>query len=530
MSHKLRLYPIKLPDRKPLMAEIGWDDDDIRPERRRFVIDTFAIFKRDPESWENLKPINEILASLDHDEAQYLVRLFVQAKRAIMGVTDRTSLINAIVAIDEVVAKTFKRLELSRRIYEFIINDPNIAEPDLTDVGKRVQDTPEKTFLKPEYDQLKTIIIITKLLFPIFGEIIDKVTNIDDSSNDTKEIMAFGIMNTLLRTDFNEITLKLQKYIDGLVSKSMTDDPMTSFRGLTQSSMTADRLAKMIVKAGVNFDLYKKGGNIIMLLVVSLKRSVQNDSSGTGKKVMYKAMFVPEKGEDGRNISIMEHESHVLKEPLEVPIIVELSVDHFIKNYLEQNNISTEVFERIVRYYKTTTLPPTIVNEWLIGLFIADPIGSAYCVKYMNIDMFSKLASIIQIYAIRMGFGSIAPILTMIPSGIRKTVADDVDNFIITGGLLPGVINYYIHLKEQTLHLDRFNNFRFDDYLANITSFIIEYNQTFNLAPDIAIFGNTGNSREEIGVFKYDKELINEVYRFAYHLLTQARPDRLITQ
>jgi len=116
--------------------------------------------------------------------------------------------------------------------------------------------------------------------------------------------------------------------------------------------------------------------------------------------------------------------------------------------------------------------------------------------------------------------------MSIIPTGIKKRSADDVDNFFITDGRLKGATNYFTLLKEQTMHLEGYSNFKFDDYMDQITTMVIQYHHTFNVSPVILELGSLGESKEEEGSFKYGKSLINEFYRFCHHLLTQATPSR----
>lgn len=518
------------------VATIDYDNTDIALERRVFNIETYDKLRKKPEIWSLIRPVNEFLGTLDKDEYQYLVRLYVQAKRALTYINHRSELIQAVQFIDELVMKTFKRLELSRRMYEYVTSDPGINVPDLVSAGTRIQDTPEMTFYEPDYHQLHTIIAIAKMLFPIFGEIIYKVKFAEDADNNVKEIMAFGIMNTMLKTDFPDIINKLQHYIETIVNSTMRkDDPMLAFRGLTTTGLAHDRLAKTIVKSGVNFDLYEEDGNIMRYLTMTIKNSIKPEASGS--KVSYQARHVPDYGEDDdRKVSMMENEAHSLKERLDIPIIVSLSIDQFIESYISQNEIRREVFDQALAYYRLTTIPPTPLNELVVAMFIADPIGSAYSVKYMDMHMMTKIVILIQIYAVRMGFGELVPLLSM-GTGVKKQEIDDSDNhMLINEGRGTDPTNYYINLKGSVAHLDDFKMFGIEEYLLGkpqkniegILQFLVSYVHPYNVAPGIEALGNFGETYDDDGVVKYGKNVFNELNRFLYHLLITDPSRRMI--
>jgi len=523
-------YTIDPTNPKNFLAVIEFPADEIHIERRVFDIKTYAQLKGTKADWKHIQPANDFLATLDRDEYSYLVKLFVRSKRDLNQIRDRASAMNAITAIDEKVAKTFGKLNLSERIHQYVSEDKRITMPDLSDVGKRPQDTPEKTFGEEEYHLINAIIVISKILFPIFGEIINKVQHVSDLHNGVKEIVAFGIVNTLMTRDFSEIIQKLHNYVSKMVDQSLSDDPMLTFYGITETSLTYDKLAKMIVKNFVNHDLYQEGGNVMRYIAVTIKRALNAETSGSNKKVTYKARILPELGgDDGRNVSLLENAVSTASEPIEIPIIVKIAVDKFTENYLIKNNIRPSFFEQVVSYYKITSLPPTPINELVVAMFVADPIGSAYCVKYMNMEMMVKIIVIIQIYAMKMGFKEIIPLLSLIPTGTVKIDSDEVDNAIlISEGRGDSDINYYINLREETMHLDDFNNFNFTDLMENIFKFIVNNVHTFNVSPKILELSDTGDTISEDGILRYNKNIISELYKFLYHLLKIAQLDRKI--
>lgn len=517
---------------KYFRAEIVWPEEDIRLERRIFDIQTYAPLSRNLSAWDNIQQANVFIATMDRDEYDYFVRLFVQAKRFLSQVRDGDSLMEAVKKIDEKVAKTFERLFLPDRIFSYVNQDKNIIIPDFSDVVMRPQDTEEKTFRETEYHLINTIIIISKLLFPIFGEIICKIQQLEngDSYSGVKEIITFGIMNTLLERNFGPIINKLFNYISEIVNRHRKNDDMLVFHGVTETSLAYDKLAKMMVKNFVNHDLYKQNGNIMTYISVFIKRSVSVETNGSAKNVMYRERDTPElNGDDGRNLSYMENALNTSNEPVETAPIVKLAIKKFISDYLERNNISREVFEQAVGFYRIKSIPPTPINELLVAMFIADPVGSAYSVKYLSMDEMIRVIVLIQIYASRMGFNSLIPMLSLIDTGVEKRDLDAVDNnIIISEGRGTGAVNYGLYLKEATSHLEGFPNFDFNELMKGVYTFIVSYVHTFSVAPSILSLGSTGTTTtDETGVLKYDKDIVSEITRFMYHILL-ANPERMI--
>lgn len=528
----MTLVPYRDPTNpKNFLAEIAFPHEEIHVERRIFDIKTYAKLRKDASSWDRIQPANDFLATFDRDEYTYLVRLFVRAKRDLDQVRDRQSVMNAVAAINEKVAKTFGKLNLAKRLLEYVRNDKRITMPDLSNVGTRLQDTKEKTFREDEYHLINTIVIISKMLFPIFGEIINKIQRIENTYSGVKEIVAFGIINSMLARDFETIITKLHNYISNIIDQTLPQDPMLCLYGITETSLSYDKLAKNVVKNFVNHDLYQDGGNIMRYLAVTIKRAISTETSGSTKSLLYKPRILPESGsDDGRNISILENAVNTSSEAVEVPILVKIAVDKFITDYVTANNINVSFFEQAVAFYKATTLPPTPVNELIVAMFVAEPIGSAYCVKYMNMDMMVRIIVIIQIYAMKMGFGELVPLLSMIPTGIVKNDPDEIDNRLLIDNKsnVSGGVNYYINLREANAHLDDFANFNFTELMDNLVLFIVKNVHAFNTAQLILDLGDTGSTVNDDDILKYDDNIISNLHHLMYHLLV-ANPERRIT-
>jgi len=512
---------------------IDWDDQEVSPDRRTFNIETYSKLKRDLSEWSTLRPVNEFLATFDRDESFYLVRMFIQAKRELFNIRDKTSMMNAISTIDGVIAKTFKRLNMARRAFDFVVNESGIQPPVYIGAGTRDHDTPEMTFLTPDYNQVNTVAVITKLLFPIFGEVINTVKFIKNLDNDSKELLAFGVMNTVLRRDFSDIIIKLQNYIGQMISNTIPkdrDDPMLSFRGITDISATSERLAKTFVKSSVNFDLYRaEGGNFITCLAVTIKRASKNDINSKKSSFFARTPLELSASDDDSNISIQENEAHLIREAIEVPILVKAAVEQFINNYILMNNIDSGMFQRCVDHYAHTMIRPTPINELITAMFISAPVGAAYSLKYINMQTMIKLITLMQIYCFRMGYRELIPILSMRPTGVEKTILDASDNQILIseGRGDSTATNFILKVSEEMLHLQDFNQFDLRGMIGDMCTFLVKHNHNYNVAPDIEDLGEFGGSYSDEGALRYSGNIINEIFRFIHQMLVE-EPTRQI--
>lgn len=509
--------------------EIDYDNDSIRVERRTFNIRTYDALRKN--ALLKLEPANRFVReNFDKDEYDYLVRLFVRSKRELINADSGEAIVDAVGKIDGYVHKCFKKLNLANRIYNFVKGDKNISLPDFAKKEMRPQDTEEKTFYEEDYHQVNTIIIMSKILVPIFGEIINRVKVVNDSYKNTREIVAFGIINSVLRDDFEAITKKLQNYVFKLIDRFLSDESMIVFNGITSTSLTDHQFSKIVVKSFANHDFYVPDGNIIRSVCVTLKRTIDHETNASNRPITYFERMTPKSSDDDRNDSLFENSVNPVTEATEIPVLVKAAITDFIRQYIIDNRIDPKVFDGIVQYYKVTIVQPTIVNEILTALFISEPVLSAYCTKYMDMNMMIQIITLIQIYMFKHGFKELVPLLTLTLTDIAKTETNDIDNRIILNNgrsTIPNTTNYHFALAESIAHLSDWTGFNFGEYMKSIMIFIVENVHMFNIAPGLAIFGNTGTTcAAENGVLTYDENIISELHRFMYHLLKVADVER----
>lgn len=514
-------------------VEIDYNNDAIRVERRLFNIETYSALLK--SKFANITSVNDFIRmNFDHDEYDYLVRLFVRSRRELVNTKTGEEIVNAVSVIDGFVYKCFKKLNLANRLYEFVKADTKISLPDFANKEMRPQDTEEKTFYEEDYRQINVIIMIAKILIPIFGEIIYRIKLANDSYKNMREIVAFGIINSTLRDDFERISFKLQNYIYKMIDRLLNDESMIPFNGVTSASLTDHQFATIVVRNFANHDFYRENGNIIRSIIVTLKRKIENETNSSNQSIAYFERSPPKSSDDDRNDSIFENSINAVSEAVEISVIVRAAVEKFISKYIKDNNIDQTLFDKAVKFYEVTIVQPTIINELLISLFISKPLISAYCTKYFDMKIFIKLIVLIQIYMYNQGFKTIVPLMTLTLTDIIKTETSDTDNRIILNNgrsSNPNATNYHFVLSESLSHLRDWSGFNFGEYIKSLTLFLVEHIYMYNVAPGLLNqFGDTGSSKSiENKVFAYDDDIISELHRFMYHLLKVADTNRNLT-
>ena len=137
---------------------------------------------------------NDFLASFDKDERYTLTKMFASIKRDCDSIYRASDIFGRINNISTKLAKVFHRLNLINRAIAFAQENERITFVALKNQGKRPQDDPVLTWHEDKYRELAGLSVVFKLMFPVFGEIIKRISIVEDNTNEGKEIYAASIM------------------------------------------------------------------------------------------------------------------------------------------------------------------------------------------------------------------------------------------------------------------------------------------------------------------------------------------------
>jgi len=485
-----------------------------------FDIQTFNNLKKteilDPSI---VGPANDFLKSLPLADYQKLVAVFYRIKNLLAKVEEEDyNIINAISNADKLFFIMVEETELVKKILMFVENS-GINIPVLDNVGTRPQDSKEMTFVREDYITLSAIIVICKICFPLFGETIKVIKSKPSCNRELKEKYCLGIVNTTLNTFFKDISSKLFNYITSVMKQYKNNDILCSFQGYTKETIITTMFASMLVKKFVNINLHKPDGNIMSYAITCVKSTASSMFGKFRTSGTHFPRFEPqEMADDESKKSLLENESAAFDTTSDISSIVKIGIEKHIHDYIKKNNVRLDILKSSFDYYSNFTIPITPINEYIISLFIGKEIGGAVGIRYVNAELYVKAIILAQIFMARSGFGSLVPLLTMLPTNKPKTEIDVVVNHIlITKGIGPD----YRSCKELLVHLD--DNFNWERHFRTMIEFLVKKNHAFNVSLSIQeIFPMDNNTNGDI--YKYDKNVIEEIYRFTFEMLK--RPDR----
>jgi len=475
-------------------------------------------YKENMVHWKVFNIVNEFLDTLSQDDLIELGRLYGRIGyilkhefKDIAMIADITNRINSMVW------ETFSKTQLSSKLEQFV-SDSNIPFPDLKDIGNRPQDNPETTFYYHEYVKLTTIVIICKMFFPIFGEIISITKKALD--NTLKETHCITILKDVLANDFGPLTYKLQQYIYNAIARTSNGSPKhtltAAFNGYTVDRFTLYIYASTLVKKFVNVDLFKPDGNIMTYVMSCVRGTIESITSNMSKSNSVMERENPQEfsssGEG--NMSRMETESYSTKSTVDIPVITKIGTELMINRFITELNIDKKVFNAAIAYHKSHPIPVTCINKYVLATMFGHRIGGAYGINLLNANIYTKLVILTQLYAISINNLDIVHTLSIAPTDSIKTKYSIVDSRI---KMDKGAGFAYRNCKAMFPYA--IGNITWDSKAKEILDYIITKIHVYNTAPVIWEMLNQEEKNSEI--FTYQENVVTCIIEFINYVLNQ---------
>jgi hypothetical protein len=269
--------------------------------------------------------------------------------------------------------------------------------PDLSLVGSRPQDSKELTFVTGDYHQLNRLMLLTKLLIPIYGEVISFAGKIGIDSQ-LKEGSAVRILSLIADARFEYIITKLK----GFIANQVTDAKITLdhvFSGISLEGVRFKVLANILVKVLPNTILLKDGSTNVMTKINS------SITCGLPQSAAVKARFESddEADDDGESKLIVDIHGSNYMNSVHKAVLIKQMISELKEYVLKELNISHETFQSAVDFYKAYPAKPNIYNEFIINLMFHRRIGGTRSIKFIEYDIFIELMVLAQLKMINLG-------------------------------------------------------------------------------------------------------------------------------
>ena len=405
-----------------VISPITDDNDVFDLNKLYFGFDTYTKLAASYELWDQLLlAANKFFLTLTEDELRKFCLFYIDARKTI----DRDLVYGKIIEVATTIGNDFYDLavdiNLPDKIIYYVEHQSGIPIPQLAYAGTNEgRDRPELTFHKEEYYLLLAISVIAKILCPIWGDLISRISGSADKStkqvdNEMKETHCMNVIEPFLSLErFRNIRNKLYNYVANTVNTAMNSSYATASFTATVGGVSKDRFhhiifSTLIIKKYVTIDLYTpvdpdgRNGNITVWTWTCAKNSFHALQTALNKRchIMPRVDIFDSQeygNDDERRISHLEHGSHITEVTADMPSLIKFGVRMAIQRLCQAHNIPDLDYRASLSYYQQNPVQVTIFNKIFVGILLGNHIGGAQGLKYLDLDIFLELVTITQIY------------------------------------------------------------------------------------------------------------------------------------
>lgn len=480
-----------------------------------FKISTFDVLrpkKEEDDFFDDVfRPIHAFFDICTHEERVALATMYLNMHYDILDklrVTEdvQQNISEVTTGLSKYLAEVDSRIDIVGKLRRIV--DETIPVPMFNNIGDRPQDSEEMTFHRESVLELATVVLLSKLMTPIFGVFIERCKKKMDTA--LKELHTVGILKDIFENRFRCIVLKLKNFLFNLIKPHVKDEIKYVYHGYTLYLVVEQIFAAIVVRRFVNVNLHQPNCNI-MTYITACARSAINSAGSTASshKSSVGEIKKPEElhGDDG-NTSILEVESRRSVRTADQLGLVDLATNCVIRTFLFEYEIPKDKYEEAVAYYMENPSPLNIIGVYLLCTYFGKALGGAGSVASMSVISSTKLIALLQIALIKLGYPELVHILTVKKALFDKVIPTQVDNMIRATWN-----NTYEYRNVAQRFPYSIVDLRWDTKLEEIVDYITTYNHFQNTAPVICeMMGETDEKNETI--YMYNDTIVKQLCGF----------------
>ncbi len=278
--------------------------------------------------------LNALLNTFTDDELDSMFEILKDIKSDIESITSMEFLFRT---TQEKTAAFLAYFNFSH-VTKFVAQSKNIPIPanflDVFnyDITKNI--TRDKTYIKTDYIELVSIIIILKSLLPIFSQYIYLIKN--EVGNEYKESYVFGIIDKSQYYNHRTLT-KLTDYITGSLDIRNFETKEIDIKGISKDEYIEILLARTIIRKLIVSDLYDAdvNHNLITYTYKFMSQIKKENEKGSNDSITIKRPI--KEGDKESTLSTLEQ--FKLKQDVSIGDIV--SLEHYI---MDDINLFTRLY------------------------------------------------------------------------------------------------------------------------------------------------------------------------------------------
>jgi hypothetical protein len=498
------------------------DGTPIAKEDVMFNIDTYKYFVSKPaknKGWDVVTAVNDILNRLNEQEYNSFVLCFAKVKKIITDYiaastlidSSPVSLIPSVVDIDRLTIEMFKATDLARKIDEYLIERP-MPNPEINVNGNTAHHTRESTWHVHEYQVFYRLIVVCKLMFPIFGHLVFAISIVPSASKDASMKFCMGTFKSIRKEYYAEITEKLITYIQANLRVnrfSENDNNLLAMTGFTINSLVTHLVGYSLVKLLVNTDMYHDNKNIVTYIYTTIIKAGMNKYRNYRKHNSYQ-MHLENRGDEDEP-SVMEIITPSIKDSADTRTLVELNTFQWLDKHQKEFKYKSKDIDQAVEYYQRNGIGAGYISDLILGFMVSSVLGGSYGINYLSSVTVLRVITAIQLQFCQEGFTDVVPLLTIRKLG-AVTELDKVRNSLIitrgSGMNMRNVSQLYSHLDES---------FNWNQQVDELVKLLTKYSWYMVLAPVVRKAGNFADDC----VYEFEADIIDRLYGLIYDKLSK---------
>ena len=395
-----------------------------------------------------------------------------------------------------------------------VVDSLSIVLPEMGEKGTRVQDSEKKTFTPTEYPQVHAMVLMCKVLLPIFGLATKFLKPFcgTDRVDTTLFSMVVGVF-TDGRSGFNPIFQKLDYYVRSEVKKCLQKDQkqnsqnnssylfnMTN-QGFCEELFIEYVFANIVCRKLVTFDLVQeenaeKKADVMVCICKACESITQSKLTSFRKRSEFMVLYETPTGKKGGlgvedNTSILENGFRV-NGPADWSKFIEVGLNHCRDRIFRAFDIDEKEVIACKKFYERNPYLINPLSHGVMASLLGEYIGGPSVIPSIHAGQFTELLIVCQLVLIKLGLWDIASMLSVkstdvkviniSPEASRNKNFERLNEFIDLKRLCPGFCEREVEVKTSPGNSKKvMERISIETHLQSIVAWATEYEHTYNL-------------------------------------------------
>lgn len=500
-----------------------------------------------------LHPVNLFFETMTNSEQKTMYEFYRYSKTMIANITSENRR-----EVEDIlqtkILDVATKLRIPQRLVAFC-KTPIFEYPDFEDIGNKPHHSEEKTYTLDNYIDLTALGLLSKIMVPIWGELVEVLgkINVDISQ---REKIAFDLIEPVLKESvFGFIYDKLSYSLNSSISddrqnldKNPVGNATTSYilthNKLDDELFNAMVMANIIMRRIAIYEcLQKLEDGSIPNVMAYIYDGIKKTADTRIRDLRNKTNTMPRRELPGRevedNISVLDHSSTPSKKPFDIPIIISIGAEKWeVPRLLKDTETPMDVYQKAVSYYSDHHFDVSYLTEAVVSSFVGTRFGGSRCLNDLHPVTYQKLVVIAQIFLIKNNMMDLAMLISSISSD------DIVDGGNVNIGLRinSNMTNSPEYIQCLTLfkgYLEKPSNpfkkktnskksepvtINFANHVKRMSEWIVKHSHTENMAPSLWEFSGITEKLVIGKECKFDESVIRNLCKFYLMMRGDSRP------